>query len=145
VELAVTGARVKPIAGGVHPVRYAGQAADHERVNVLSDGASLVLEKSGRKIAYSRLRVTDATGRELSARMVVGRAVPCAPGSALSDDDSETADGARGAARPTLVVLVDDAHAVYPIRIDPTFSDANWISMGGHSWRGRFGPRSGYG
>jgi hypothetical protein len=28
-------------------------------------------------------------------------------------------------------VLVDDTEAVYPVRIDPTFSDANWISMGG--------------
>jgi len=28
-------------------------------------------------------------------------------------------------------VLVDDTGAVYPVRIDPTFSDANWISMGG--------------
>jgi hypothetical protein len=25
--------------------------------------------------------------------------------------------------------MVDDAEAVYPVRIDPTFSDANWISM----------------
>jgi hypothetical protein len=30
-----------------------------------------------------------------------------------------------------LVVVVHDADAVYPVRIDPTFSDANWISMGG--------------
>lgn len=29
-----------------------------------------------------------------------------------------------------LAVVVDDSHAFYPIRIDPTFSDAN-ISMGG--------------
>src|SRR6266567_3514669 len=43
-----------------------------------------------------------------------------------------TADGAHGVTRPTmLVVLVNDAEAVYPVRIDPTFSDANWISMGG--------------
>jgi len=47
VRLAVSGARVEPLAGG----------------------ARLVLENSGRKIAYSRLRVTDATGRELTARM----------------------------------------------------------------------------
>jgi len=37
---------------------------------------------------------------------------------------SEMADSA-------LVVVVNDAEAVYPLRIDPTFSDANWISMGG--------------
>ena len=27
-------------------------------------------------------------------------------------------------------MVVNDAGAVYPVRIDPTFSDANWISMG---------------
>src|SRR5207253_2588729 len=30
-----------------------------------------------------------------------------------------------------LLVLVNDTDAVYPVRIDPTFSDANWMSMGG--------------
>ena len=102
VELAVTGAIVEPIPGG----------------------ARLILENSGRKIAYSRLKVTDATGRQLTARMEVGRAGSPLP-AAMKDD------GAHGVTRPTLAVLVDDAEAVYPVRIDPTFSDANWISMGG--------------
>ena len=31
----------------------------------------------------------------------------------------------------TLAVVVNDAEGVYPVRIDPTFSDANWVSMGG--------------
>src|SRR5208337_2099218 len=30
-----------------------------------------------------------------------------------------------------LAVMVNDADAVYPVRIDPTFSDANWVSLGG--------------
>src|SRR5207247_11149627 len=30
-----------------------------------------------------------------------------------------------------LAVLVDDAVAAYPVRIDPTFSDVNWVNMGG--------------
>jgi hypothetical protein len=30
-----------------------------------------------------------------------------------------------------LRVVVNDMGAVYPVRIDPTFSDANWSSMGG--------------
>ena len=34
-------------------------------------GVQLVLERSGRKIAYSQLCVTDAIGRELLARMEV--------------------------------------------------------------------------
>src|SRR5207249_3872870 len=49
VRLAVSGARVEPVVGG----------------------AALVLDGSGRKIAYSRLRVTDAAGKELTARLKV--------------------------------------------------------------------------
>ena len=61
VRLAVSGARVEPAAAG----------------------ARLVLDGSGRKLAYSRLRVTDATGKELPARIeVAGRA-----GSPLPDRD----------------------------------------------------------
>jgi hypothetical protein len=92
VELAVTGAKVEPSA----------------------HGAELVLEKSGRKIAYSRLRVTDAAGSELPARLQV-------PKNSASSTPHSAFD---------LGVLVNDTHAVYPIRIDPTFSDASWISMG---------------
>jgi len=72
----------------------------------LANGARLVLNGSGRKIAYDRLRVTDARARELSAKIEV-------------------------VATNRLAVLVDDLSATYPIRIDPTFSDANWMSMGG--------------
>jgi hypothetical protein len=93
VQLAVSGARVEPAAYG----------------------AQLVLEKSGRKIAYSRVRATDATGKELPARLKVQKP------SAFSLQPSAFA----------LSVVVNDADAVYPVRIDPTFSDANWISLGG--------------
>ncbi len=68
-------------------------------------GALLTLQGSGREIAYSRLKVTDARGHELPARMETN-------GNRLS------------------IVVSDDA-AVYPVRIDPTFSDADWVSMGG--------------
>src|ERR1043166_2330790 len=83
LELEVTGAR----AGGV------------------ASGARRVLNGSGRKLAYSRLQVVDALGKELRARIEV------------------TEDG-------RMAVLVEDATATYPVRIDPTFSDADWISMG---------------
>jgi hypothetical protein len=89
-------------------VRLSVSGAKAERV---VGSAQLVLENSGRKIAYSRLRVTDATGKELTARMEV-------PKSEIINWQSEMA------------VLVNDADAVYPVRIDPTFSDANWIGMG---------------
>ena len=76
------------------------------RAEVAVYGAKLRLEGSGRELAYSRLRAVDATGKELSARMEV-----------VSAD--------------RLAVRVEDRNATYPVRIDPTFSDANWISMGG--------------
>ena len=130
VRLAVTGARVERAA----------------------DGAQLVLENSGRKIAYSRLRVTDATGRELPARMEVASGIlpavegghPAARNSAANFSKTSLQDTPESAgleapalrqaempAATALAVVVEDAAAVYPVRIDPTFSDANWISMGG--------------
>ena len=113
VELAVSGARVE---GTGHGVR-------------------LVLEGSGRKIAYSRLRVTDATGRELPARMEVA-SVGDEVTSLKSNVDSrkqraEISQSLLTSAptTATLAILVNDAGAVYPVRIDPTFSDDNWISI----------------
>jgi cortical protein marker for cell polarity/centrosomal CEP192-like protein len=82
VTLAVTGAQVV--------------AADY--------GVKLTLPRSGREIGYSRLHVTDATGRELTAKLEV-----------LAAD--------------RIAVCVEDAAAVYPVRIDPTFSDADWVSL----------------
>lgn len=70
-----------------------------------ANGAIITLSDSKRELTYSRLHVTDATGRELTASMEV------------------TADDA-------LQIHIDDQAAVYPVRIDPTFSDADWYSMG---------------
>jgi len=74
------------------------------RAEATASGARLTLDGSGRALAYSRLRVEDATGRELTARLEV-----------LSPD--------------RLAVTVADANAIYPVRIDPTFSDADWVSL----------------
>lgn len=71
-----------------------------------ADGARLALGQFGRKIDYSRLRAADAAGRELPAHMEV-------------------------TSPNRLAVVIDDAGAAYPVRIDPTFSDANWFSLGG--------------
>ena len=122
VRLAVRGAKVEPAVGG----------------------AQLVLEDSGRKIGYSRLRVTDDTGRELVAQMeVVGYGKsqrdsivqPSQEDAVTSSLNEVGADvGAMTISEtsaPALVVVVNDADAVYPVRIDPTLSDANWISVGG--------------
>jgi hypothetical protein len=81
LELAVSGAKVEPTA----------------------DGAQPVLAPSGRKIAYGRLRATDATGKALPARMeVAGRAGSPLPAAA----GGRTSTGAQRSARPTLAVLV---------------------------------------
>jgi hypothetical protein len=93
----------KPAGGGQLKVRLTLDGASAEAA---PDGARLVLPQSGRKIAYSRLRATDAVGRDLSAKIEV-----------LSPNQ--------------LAVAVDDAAAQYPVRIDPTFSAANWVSLGG--------------
>ena len=84
VELKVTGATAKTMAGGT----------------------KLTLDSGRREIAYSRLNVVDAGSKILAAYIEV-------------------------ASSTCLVVRVDDADADYPVRIDPTFSDANWISLGG--------------
>ena len=70
------------------------------------ESVGLLLRESGRKLAYSRLRVEDATGKELGARLEV-------------------------VSQHRLAVVVADEGATYPVRIDPTFSDADWVSMGG--------------
>lgn len=94
----------KPAGTGELEVSLAVAGA---RVEATSYGAQLALEKSGRKIAYSQLHVTDSKGKELTARIE-----------------------ARPKSEMTLAIVVNDAGATYPIRIDPTFSDANWIGMG---------------
>jgi hypothetical protein len=92
----------RPSGAGELNVRLAVSGA-----RVLSEdaGVQLALDGSGRRISYGRLHVTDATGQRLGAQI-------------------------EAVGPNTLVVVVDDREAAYPVRIDPTFSDANWISMG---------------
>ncbi len=132
VRLAVSGARVEPAAGGARPVRYPQQIEEAEHGSSLSHGARLVLNNSGRKLAYGRLRVTDATGRELAARMEVESSLASSRPKAEKSQSLLTSS-ATSSQMPdsALVVMVNDAEAVYPVRIDPTFSDADWSSMGG--------------
>jgi hypothetical protein len=131
VELRVEGAKVETLAGAVDaPSAGSGDPAYTKPVGrVPSRGARLVLETSGRKLAYSRLRVVDATGRELAARMdVVGRRGFHSVSEGLGEA-GEPVERVLTTAR--LAVVVEDADAVYPVRIDPTFSDENWVSIGG--------------
>jgi hypothetical protein len=110
-------------------------AVDGAQVEPAADGARLVLDNSGRKIAYSRLRVTDATGKELPARIEVcpagDEATSLNSSDLIGDNLEEISPLLSEAADPKLDIVINDAEAVYPVRIDPTFSDANWVSMGG--------------
>ena len=91
--------------GGAGPLRVELNVSG-ARVEALPGGARLVLDGSGRRIVYNRLQVVDAVGKELIAR------VELTPDSGLA-------------------VLVQDSVATYPIRIDPTFSDEDWTTLGG--------------
>lgn len=73
-------------------------------VEAASYGVKLTVDGSERELAYHRLHVTDAAGKILMARMEV-------------------------AGPEKVLVRVEDAGAVYPIRVDPTFSDADWVSL----------------
>ncbi|MGH7970073.1 MAG: hypothetical protein ACREIC_15230, partial [Limisphaerales bacterium] len=88
---------------GTGPVRLELEV-DGAKAEAMGDGARLALADGGRKLVYNALKAEDAMGKELKARMEV-----VSPGG--------------------LAVVLEDADAVYPVRIDPTFSDANWISM----------------
>jgi len=68
------------------------------------DGAIIALQ-SGRKLTYDRLEVSDSTGQKLPAHIEVGE-------------------------NNAVAIVVDDSAASYPLAIDPTYSDANWGSMG---------------
>jgi hypothetical protein len=82
------------------------------------EGIRLVPDRSGRNLRYDHLRVVDANGSEIAARMDVIQAkeqdVPQRPAGRMAH----------------LVILMDDSNATYPVRIDPTFSDEDWFSLG---------------
>ncbi|MHC1764093.1 MAG: immunoglobulin domain-containing protein [Verrucomicrobiia bacterium] len=79
---------------------------DGAKVERLVDGVRLVLADGGRRLNYHRLHVLDATGKSHQAKLQV-------------------------LASNRLGILLDDTGSKYPLQIDPTFSDAHWITMGG--------------
>ena len=69
------------------------------------NSVTLRLAGSGRQLVYHQLQVTDADGRPVPAQM--------------------NASNAGG-----ITLLVEDQSARWPLRIDPTFSDADWQAFG---------------
>jgi hypothetical protein len=78
---------------------------DGARVRPRPQAVDLVLDASGRGLTYSCLHVTDHSGRVFKAHFM---------------------DSAPDA----ITIHIDDAGAIYPLRVDPTFSDADWTGMG---------------
>ena len=95
------------------------------RASARPEGARLVMDGSGRRLAYTRLNVLDAKGKPLPARIVVTHPSP-------AEGIPASGAGSRLPVHPAaLTVVVNDSGANYPVRIDPTFSDDNWTSMDG--------------
>jgi hypothetical protein len=72
-----------------------------------NNGIALAIP-AGRKFIYGNLKATDAIGKTLEATMV-------------------TVSGNK------LKITVNDIGAKYPVTIDPTITDADWVSMVGYS------------
>lgn len=69
-----------------------------------TDGNLGLTLSNGRELVYHKLQVMDASGVRLTARM--------------------SKHGAN-----EIHIRIDDEGAIYPITIDPTVSDADWVSM----------------
>ena len=75
-------------------------ALDGATAGEAASGVALTLP-SGRQLVYHRLQITDADGQTLTGQL-------------RRQDDR------------TLAITVQDAHARYPLTIDPTITDADW-------------------
>jgi hypothetical protein len=113
-------------------------------VHSAPSGITLRPKNSRRTIAYNRLRVIDANGMELGASMEAfsaeydrinskssAKARKLAKNHTIAEEPSITQCSDSGETAPMIAVFVNDRDATYPVRVDPTFSDANWVSMGG--------------
>ena len=104
----------KPVGDGALTLELAVQGAELAALDdggsgdiarhTINDQAIGITMADGRELHYHALHVTDADGRHLPAQMHV-------------------ADAGR------LRITVDDAQARYPLRIDPTFTDADWMAI----------------
>ncbi len=98
------------------PLRVALSIGDGWRVSLRGDeqGALFERQADGLRLSYDHLTAYDAQGRTLPARMAV-------------DGD-------------TLALLVEDAHAAYPLTIDPLITQQRKLTAAdgaaGDLWRG---------
>jgi hypothetical protein len=92
------------------PVRPQGSGDLHVQLRVIdasvitkAGGAEIALA-SGRHLTYDRLAVKDSNGKALQA-------------------------GMKKVGNDTLEIVINDVGASYPLTIDPTVGDANWVAM----------------
>ena len=91
-------------------LRIQTQGASLQALDNTDQAVALELD-DGRLLHYHALQVTDANGKPIPAHMQVSAA-------------------------QTLRIAVQDQHAQYPLRVDPTFSDADWTSLVGPDFDG---------
>ncbi|HQQ63603.1 MAG TPA: thrombospondin type 3 repeat-containing protein, partial [Pseudomonadales bacterium] len=93
------------------PVKPEGNGELHVQLQVngaqvsAKDNGAVINLASGRKLTYDRLAVTDKNGKTIPATIHVEK-------------------------NNTIDVSVNDAGAQYPLTVDPTVGDENWVSMG---------------
>ena len=88
----------KPIGNEKLRLELALKGAKVENESI---GVKITMD-SGRKMVYHRLIIWDSTGKEMEGTL-----------SSIDEDKIE--------------IVVDDSNAIYPLTIDPTITDANWI------------------
>lgn len=93
-----------PLGEGLLQLDLAFDGAEVRSLETPVTSAVQLRMADGRALHYHALQVTDALGRVLPAQM-------------------------RAVSREVLRIEVDDAAAHYPLRIDPTFVDADWTSL----------------
>jgi hypothetical protein len=87
-------------------ISFEGSGIETKMKNTGLQSAIEVRLACGRALVYHALRVTDAAGRSLTSSFVKVK-------------------------NNIVSVSVDDKNASYPVRIDPTITDADWVSIGG--------------
>ncbi len=68
-----------------------------------AQGVSIKMD-NGRKLEYHNLYITDATGKRMTGEM-------------------------KAVSEGLIAIHVNDAEAVYPLTIDPTITDADWVAL----------------
>ncbi|HSC76370.1 MAG TPA: thrombospondin type 3 repeat-containing protein, partial [Pseudomonadales bacterium] len=100
---------LKPAGNGVLQVQI---SIDDAKLTSKESGLTVTLNHSGRRLTYDRLKVTDANNKIIPAKIIIPA-------------------NAESLAENKFTIVVDDSTAQYPLMIDPTVGDENWIAAGG--------------